>query len=158
MDTLHGEVEKLSALVHARGGTEVTVNDIEAVSSASAECDTFALNNALTERNRALAYTALLDLKNKRGDPAIVIKSLADFYNEILTVSAFIEDGMDKDEIERVMKMHPYKLKMCIAATKRYRASEVIRACERLTEIDTASKMGGSRGYSPLEIFIAEFV
>ena len=158
MDTLHGEVEKLAALIHTRGGDEVTAADIDSVTSASSETDTFALNNALTERNKPLAYAALLDLKTRRGDPSIVIKSLADFYNEILTVSAFIEDGMDKDEIERVMKIHPYKLTMCIAASKRYKTEEVTRAAERLAKIDTASKAGGSRGYSPLEMFIAEFV
>lgn len=158
MDELAHEVDKLSYLVKARGESEVLPVHVREVCSSNIECDAFALRSALSERNKKLAFTALRDLDNKKTEPVAVINSLAAFYGEMLSVSAFLDDGMDAGEIERVMKMHPFRLKMCIASVKKYGSAHIASAARRLAELDARSKSGGLSGYGAIEMFIAEYI
>ena len=135
MEVLSREVEKLSALVLSRGESGVTVAHVEEVASSTSECDTFALSTAISERNRALAFDALMDMRFKRIDPTVIIGMLARTYGELLTVALLLEDGRDYTELESVLGMNPYRLKHLVAASKKYGA-------ERLTAIvDTLARV-----------------
>lgn len=158
MDELSYEVDKLSYLVKSRGESAVLPGHVREVCSSNIECDAFALSSALSERNKKLAFEALKDLENKKTEPVALINSLAAFYGEMLSVSAFLEDGMDSGEIERIMKMHPFRLKKCIAAVKRLGGGHVAEAAKRLSELDARSKSGGLSGYGAIEMFIAEYI
>lgn len=157
MDNLKGEIDKLTALMGARGKSRLEVADVREVCSSNIEADAFALKNALSEKNKKLAFEALYDLKSRRVDPTAVIHSLAGFYSEILTVGSLLEGGMDRAAIESELKLHPYRLKMCIASVSRHGMQNIMRAAGRLAEIDSKSKSQMSNAYTQIEMFIAEF-
>ncbi len=156
MEVLSREVEKLSALAHARGLDSVGVREVEEVATSSPECDTFALSTAITERNRALMFDALLDMRNKRIDPTIVIGMMARTYNELLTVALLLEDGMGSADIEGMLKINPYRLKHVIAAAKRYGKDRLAAIVTSLTRVDADSKFGGIMGYTAIELFVSQ--
>lgn len=158
MDNLKSEIDKLTALMGARKKSKIDISDVKEVCSSNIEADAFALKNALSERNKKLAFTALYDLKSRKVDATAIINSLASFYSEILTVAALLEDGMDKAAIEREIKIHPYRLKMCIASASRYGLAQISKAAERLSEIDAKTKSQIANAYTSIEMFIAEFV
>ena len=120
MDVLAGEVEKLSALAHARGKSEVTVQDVNEVASSTTECDTFALSNAILERNKQKAYVALEEIKIKRVDPIAAMGMVARTFDDLTTVAHLLDEGKGISEIQKMLSMNEYKLKIYASAAKRY--------------------------------------
>lgn len=156
MDVLANEVEKLSALALARGLSEVTVREVEEVATSSPECDTFAFSTAILERNKTLMFDALLDMKNKRIDPTVIMGMMARTYNELLTVALLLEDGVGMNDIEATLKINPYRLKHIAAAAKRYGAERLTQIAGAVSRADAGSKYGGIMGYVALELFVSQ--
>lgn len=156
MDVLHGEVEKLSALAKARGKSRVSVEDVNEVCSSTTECDTFALSGAITDRNLKKAYTALLDLKQKRVDPTVVMGMIARTYDELFVVSSMLEEGRGQEDIASALKMNPYKVKIYISAAKRYKRGQLSTLVSSLAKTDMNSKYGGITGYTAIELFLSQ--
>ena len=156
MDVLANEVEKLSAMALIRGKKEVTPEDVEEVASSTPECDTFALSNAILERNRPKAFMALEEMKIRRVDPMMILGMIAKSFDELLAISLLLDEGRGSAAINEVLKMNEYRLKIGITAAKRYGSKELTKIVSRLTEADVGAKFGGVTGYCAIELFIAQ--
>lgn len=156
MDVLAGEVEKLSALAHARGKDAVTPEDVNEVASSTPECDTFALSNAILERSRQKAYFALEEMKIKRVDPIVAMSMVARTFDDLTSVAHLLEEGRGLAEIKGILNMNEYKLKIYINATKRYGAQRLSKIVESLARADSGAKFGGVAGYTAVELFISQ--
>lgn len=156
MEVLSREVAKLSALVHSRGRTAVTPLDVEEVCSSTPECDTFAMSNAISEQNRQKAYDALEEMKFRRVDPTVIMGSVAKTYNELLSVALLLSEGREAADIEKVLKLNPYRVKHCITAAKKYGAKRLSDIVSSLARVDADSKFGGVSGYTAIELFISQ--
>lgn len=156
MDVLLSEVKKLSALAHARGKREISVTDVEEVASSTPECDTFALSNAITERNKPKAYYALEELKIKRTDPSLVLGMLERAFDDMLHVSGLMDEGKDAKDVALILGMNPYKVGIYTAAVKRYGRKNLAAAVAELARVDASSKFGGVTGYTAVELFISK--
>ena len=156
MEVLASEVEKLSSLALARGLSTVGVSEVEEVATSSPECDTFALSTAITERNRALMFDALMDMRSKRIDPTVIMGMMARTYSELLTVALLLEDGVGMADIEAILKINPYRLKHLAPAAKRYGAQRLSQIVESLSRVDAGAKFGGIVGYTAIELFVTQ--
>lgn len=156
MDVLKHEVEKLSALAHARGLLTITSEHVAEVCSSTPECDTFALSNAITDRSKPAAYTALEEMKNRRLDPMMAMGMIARTFDELAVVSAMLEEGRGAADIEKLLKINPYKLKIYVSASKRYGADRLASIVSTLARVDADSKFGGITGYTAVELFISQ--
>ena len=156
MDVLKHEVEKLSALAHARGLSTITSEHVAEVCSSTPECDTFALSNAITDRSKPAAYTALEEMKNRRLDPMMAMGMIARTFDELAVVSAMLEEGRGAADIEKLLKINPYKLKIYVSASKRYGADRLASIVSTLARVDADSKFGGIAGYTAVELFISQ--
>ncbi len=155
MDVLAAEAEKLSYLAVSRGRRSVTAEDVGDICSTTLESDTFALSNAITDRNREAAFRALEDLKFRRVDPVIIFGMIARTYDEALTVAMLLEGGERLTDIEQLLKMNPYKLKIYAAAAKKYGAKALSDIVHLLSQTDADSKYGGVSGYVAIELFLS---
>ena len=158
MTALASEVEKLSALAHARGRSSVTPEDVAEVASSTIESDTFALSNALLERNREDAYEAIFDLKSRRVDPVMVFGMISRTFTEALSVASLVEDGMTQKEIVAFLNMNEFRVRLYIAAAGRYGARRLAEIVSELARTDAGSKYGGISGYTAIEIFISKTI
>ena len=158
MDVLHSEVKKLSALAHARGQAAISPSDVESAASSTPECDTFALSNAITERNKAKAYAALEEMKVRRVDSGVAMGMISKTYSELLTVALMLDEGLGLRDIESLMNMNSYKLKLYAAGVKRYGTDKISNAVASLTRIDADSKNGGITGYTAVELFVSQYL
>ena len=155
MDVLVGEVEKLCALALSRGKNTVTPEDVNEVASSTPECDTFALSNAILDRNRHRAYLALEEMKLRRVDHAVIMGMIARTFDDLTAVSHLLDEGLGATEIEEVLGMNKYKLKMYITAAKRYGTERLSEIISDLAIADAGSKYGGVTGYCAVELFIS---
>ncbi len=158
MDVLKREVEKLSALAHARGLAAITPAEVNEVCSSTPECDTFALSNAITDRSKPAAYAALEEMKNRRLDPMMVMGMIARTFDELSVVAALLEEGRGATDIEKVLKLNPYKVKIYVAAAKRYGPARLSQAVSALARVDADSKYGGITGYTAIELFLSQYL
>ena len=155
MDTLLSEVQKLAYLAHARGKTVITLADIAEVCQSTTESDTFALSNAITDRSKSAAYSALEDLKFRRVDPTVIFSMIARTFDDILAVAMLLEEGESLQSVEQILKMNTYKLKIYAAAAKKYSARTLSDIVSELARADVDSKYGGVTGYTAIELFIS---
>ena len=158
MDVLKREVEKLSALAKARGLSEIGPSEVNEVCSSTPECDTFALSNAITDRSKPAAYAALEEMKNRRLDPMMAMGMIARTFDELAVVSALLEEGRGSGDIEKLLKLNPYKLKIYVAAAKRYGAKRLAGIISALARADADSKYGGVTGYTAVELFVSKYL
>lgn len=155
MDVLAGEVDKLCALALSHGKSFVTPEDVNEVASSTPECDTFALSNAIIERNKPKAYLALEEMKLRRVEPTIIMGMVAKTFDDLTSISHLLDEGCDAIEIEKLLGMNKYKLKMYIPAAKKYGTARLNDIVGALAEADAGSKYGGVTGYTAIELFIS---
>ena len=156
MTVLNNEVTKLCMLAGARGQKEITVADVHAVASSTPECDTFALSNAILERNKKEAFIALEEMKARRLDPIMILGMMAKTYTDIVSIVMMLNDGINSNDIQTATKMNPYKLKLYVQAAKRFTAEKAKNILAELSRVDTGAKYGGVTGYTAIELFISK--
>lgn len=155
MDVLAEEVNKLCSLALSRGKASVTPDDVNEVASSTPECDTFALSNAIIDRNKSKAYFALEDMKLRRVDPTVIMGMVAKTFDDLAAVSHLLDDGLGAAEIEKILGMNKYKLKIYIPAAKKYGSARLTEIIRSLAEADAGAKYGGVSGYCAIELFIS---
>ena len=156
MTVLNSEVNKLSALAKARGQRGITVEDVRICASSTPECDTFALSNAIIERDKKGAFLALEEMKARRLDPIMILGMMARTYSEIVTVSMMMADGIGVQDIESATKINSFKLKHYVRAAKRFPPEKANAILSELARVDTGAKYGGVTGYTAVEMFMAK--
>ncbi len=158
MDVLVGEVEKLCALALSRGKTVVIPDDVNEVASSTPECDTFALSNAILERNKPAAYLALEEMKLRRVDYTMIMGMVARTFDDLAAIAHLLDEGLGVFEIRDTLGMNEYKVKIYIPAAKRYGSERLSMIISRLAKTDADSKFGGVTGYTAIELFISRYL
>lgn len=156
MQMLKSELTKLCAYAKANGKASIDVSDVNEITSSTIECDTFALSNAIIEKNTEKAFLALADMKQQRLEPQAVLGQLSKTYSELMSIALLIEEGKDSKDIESIMKFHPYRLKLYIGAAKKLGTRKIASVLDSLIKTDSSSKMGGISGYKAVEMFITQ--
>ena len=154
MEVLNNEVLKLSAYAHANGKGEITVSDVEEVASPTAECDAFALSNAVIDKNIDRAFYALTDLKARRVEPPVIVAMLERVYSDLCSVALLLDEGRGSSDIESILKFHPFKAKLYVNAAKKVGSKGLAASLSELCRIDASSKSGGVSGYGAIEMFV----
>ena len=83
---------------------------------------------------------------------------VAKTFDDLLSVSMLLEDGVGAAEIESALKMNPYKVKIYLSAAKKYNAKALSDITAALTKADADSKYGGVTGYTAIELFLAKYL
>ena len=156
MDVLSSEVIKLSAYLKANSRDTLTPDDVNEVASSTPECDTFALTDAILDRNKKSAFLALMKMKRDRVEPTVIIGMMAKSYSELLSVVSMMEDGEGRAEIERATGIHPYRVKAYMTAARNFKKGAPRAILDELSRVDIGSKYGGVSGYCAIEMFVAK--
>ena len=156
MTVLNNEVNKLCMLAKSRNLERITVKDVETVSASTPECDTFALSNAILERDKKGAFLALEEMKSRRLDPIMILGMMAKTYTDVVGVVMMLADGTSQNDILAATKMNPYRLKLYLGAAKRFTPEKANAILSELARVDTGAKYGGVTGYTAIELFISK--
>ena len=130
------------------------MSDVEEVASPTAECDAFALSNAVIEKNIDRAFYALADLKARRVEPPVILAMLERVYSDLASVALLLDEGRGASDIESILKFHPFKTKLYMNAAKKIGSKGLAVSLSELCRIDASSKSGGVSGYGAIEMFI----
>ncbi len=153
MTSLAKEMDKLICFAKAKGMAAITPADVDFVTSPALREDAFALANAMLAGDRTAALAALDVYKKRKEEPYAILASLSRVVSDLLTVCALAEEGAEKGEIAKTLKMHEYKAALYIRAAKDFGRPRLAAALKRCIEADKISKTM-QLGYIPLERFV----
>lgn len=155
MFLLASEIAKLTAYVKATGRDALTGADIRLVAGADIEWDTFALANAILEKNTQKAYAALSDMNRRKVAPDLALAGIARVYADLFLIKLHLSAGLPAAVIAERLQMHEYRVKLYAATAANLSPERLERALGLCAEADLAVK-GRQSGYTALERLVCE--
>ena len=148
LQSLMGEMEKLAAYAGARN---ITVEDVEAIATRSAEARVFDMIDLLLEGRTALAY-AQLGILLENGEARLGILALiARQIRQMLFVKEMMAEGMNQSAIGAQLGLKPFIVGK-IASRARRISSQTLRAqLEACTDTEYRIKSGALREDAALD-------
>ena len=157
MYCLAGEIAKTAAYTANRcagsGMNEVTPADVDACVSRTDEDDAFAMANFILDGNTPAALECLGVKIRKREDPIFLLSQITKVFSDLAAAAAFIEDGREKNELAKAMKMHEYKAGLYFKAVKAAPEGFITAMIARCADADLLIK-SSPLGYEVIERLI----
>ncbi len=134
----------------------ININDIETVITKVLEDDIFKLVEAVINNNKEKIFNIYKDLIELGEEPIKIVVMLANQFRLIYQVKVLLEDGLNKNDIATLLKVHPYRIQLAIEKSSKYQESKLLNILESLADIDMEIKSGVSDKNKALEIFFLE--
>ena len=153
MYRLSGEIAKVAAHAAAYNKTAVDADDIEECVIENETDEAFGLANCILNGDTAGALSCLQIKIHMREEPIYVLGQVTKVFSDMCTARAFIDDGRDKNDYARQMKLGDYPASLRYRAAMNQSAESLSRAVELCRNADRMMKTGGG-GYMPIERLI----
>jgi DNA polymerase-3 subunit delta len=153
---LNTEIQKLSAMAR---GKNITTEMVELLTSSSLEESTFALTDALSNKQTARALK-LLEQQLKDGVSATEILGIITWqFRNLLLIKTFIEEngtGYPPQRIATQLNLHPFVVKKIIAQSSRFELERLKETYRRLAKTDFALKTSQADAFALLDLLIVK--
>ena len=153
MYRLSGEIAKVAAHAAAAGRVVVTEEDVTACVIRTDEDDAFALSNRIMNGDTAGALTSLGVKMRLREEPIYILGQISRVFADMCAARAFIEDGRDKSDYAKSMKMNEYRASLYYRAAANVTSDWLADAMGLCRDADRQLKSGVG-GYMPIERLI----
>lgn len=150
---LNVEVEKLA--VAALPDKLITYELIESLVPNSREIPNFDLTDQVLAGNKKRALQILKKILDDGAEPLMLLGLLAYNFRRLLQCGDLMNQGVERTEIARVMRLHPSQQRDFLEIARRNKSEKFSRALQRLAETDLAiktSKGGGGNQGSRMQI------
>ena len=138
---LNSEIEKLLTYVDRK--RMVSVGDVDDLTDVTGQANIFHLVDAVAQRNGRQATDQLRCLLDQQGyQPMQVFGMIVRQYRLLLQAKEILDTGGDKDDVQDILKLHPFPAGKVIAQSRRYSALWLETIHRRLLELDVAMKSG----------------
>lgn len=131
------EIEKLSIY-----STDIHLEDVQALIVPEPLDDVFKMVNALFQRNGLLVLSYYRNFRALNMQPVAINGLLASQIRFLFQVHVCMDEGMNKDEIARLLKAHPYRVQVNMEKAYNFSSSELLEQLSMLAELDQNMKMG----------------
>ena len=153
MYRLSGEIAKVAAHAAYAGKTAVDGEDVAECVIRTDQDDAFALANCIMNGDTAGALSCLQVKMRRREEPIYILGQITRVFSDMCAARAFIDDGRDKTDFEKSMKMQSYRAGLYYRAAGYVSTDYLAYAMERCREADRTLKSGVG-GYMPIERLI----
>jgi DNA polymerase-3 subunit delta len=158
MFTLANEIDKLSFFVLSKGRNTVSQADVEHVTSATEDFDTFALSNAVMEGNAEAAVNILGIMKAQKLEPVAILAELTKTFSDMLAVKILTASGKPPSEIGGLLgRMHEYRVTLYQKSVADVPIEKLRASLEMCAEADKALKLSPT-GYVEIEKLVCSAV
>jgi DNA polymerase-3 subunit delta len=141
----------------------VTDELVERLVGNSRELSNFELADHLINRNRAKALKVLGKILDDGAEPLMILGLVANNFRRLLLAKSMMEQGADRSEVAKVLKLPYRKQEDFLSAARRADMSGISRTMKRIAETDLAIKTsrggGGPAGSRrQIEMLVCEIV
>lgn len=149
---LDKEIEKIATYI---GNREIIEEKDVTSLASSGEMDSFALSNALREKDLPEAMMSLNRLLKDNEDPHMIVGMLAKLFRMMLQVKCLENKGLGQYEIAKELKAKPFFVKKCMEKTSFFSLNELMHDLKALHFANLRLKSGVSQRLT-LEMLLPE--
>ncbi|MCL4387261.1 MAG: DNA polymerase III subunit delta [Patescibacteria group bacterium] len=148
---MNQEIEKLLSF-----NKKITANDIKTLVEAKINASIFDLVDALGLRNKRNAFKKIEDLLEAGENELYILTMIIRQIRNILLVKDLSSQGKSKDEIARIIPLHPFAVKKCLEQSHNFEFKDLKRVYQKLVDTDFAIKSGILEPDLALDLLIQE--
>lgn len=147
------ELDKLATA--ALPDSRITYEMVESLIANSRIVDNFALTDYLMEKNKPKVLHTLKKILDDGAEPLMLLGLIASNFRRLTLAKEMMNQGRDRKEIMRIIKMPPHLHENFLASARRADSNQLGRIIQKLAETDLAIKSsfgGGGRAGQRLQI------
>jgi DNA polymerase-3 subunit delta len=148
------EIQKLLTYVNFRRPVEV--DDVENLTSDTAEGDIFAMVDALGNQQGHAALAMLRRLLEMQ-DPIAIFGMIVRQFRLLLLAREVLDNGGQKGEVAQMLRVHPYVAEKISEQARHFSLARLEKLYHCLLDLDEAIKTGRMPADLVLDTFIATF-
>lgn len=155
LSLLKQEIDKLA--IYAGQRTQWTQEDVENIFADLPAASAFAVGNAVTE-GRLVQFLELVALEKKKGTNILpLVGGVTTALRRLCLLKELVEAGERPDALAAKLHMHPYVVKLNVAASQRFTLASLRHAMVELTQLNIKMRLGG-RTFERLEEIVVELI
>jgi DNA polymerase III delta subunit len=132
-------VAELEKLAIYRAGESITEDDVRALVPEVVPDSTWAMLDAVAERNTAVAGSLLDRLLESTPEPVLLVQ-LHRRIRELIEVADHLAAGAAPGSLVRTLGLKPFRVEKLVGQARRWRLAELDAALEALLDLDAAVK------------------
>jgi len=148
--------EEIKKLVAFKKGKNVKEEDVEILTYSKPELDLFKTIDAISARNKKLAFKFLHFHLKKGEKPAVLFSIIKYQFRNLLQVKDLIEKGEKLSQIKSKLDLHPFVLEKFLKISQKFKIEELKKIYQKLFRFDLAIKTGKIEPDLGLDLFLAE--
>lgn len=110
--------------------------------NADIHTNIFEFIDALGQKNVKRSLALLHDHLDSGQDPLYLLTMIVYQFRNLLKIKSLLEEGMQKSEIVKRTKLHPFVVGKTIAQSKNFTLSELVKIYKKLFDADVSLKQG----------------
>ena len=150
VDILISEIKKM--IDYKDEDKKITKEDIENISSKGLKDNFFDLADGIMKKDLKKIYECYNDLITIGMDPVKIVSSLGSHFLYIYQVKLLSSEGKNSTEIENILKMHSYRVKLALESD--FMLNELEDYIKKLHELDVNIKKNSENKFVGLENFL----
>jgi len=148
--------EEIKKLVAFKKRKSVEEKDVEILVSPSLELDVFKTIDAISLKNKKLAFKLLHSHLKKGEKPAILFSLLKYQFRNLIEIKDLIEKGEKISQIKSKLNLHPFLLEKILKISQKFKIEELKKIYQKIFNFDLAIKTGKIAPNLALDLFLAE--
>lgn len=149
------ELDKLF-LYHA-DSKNITKNSIQQLVPKTLEQNVFELNTKVLNNQVEASIETYHDLLVQKEEPIKIVALLISQFRLLLQVKILQRQGYQQNDIAKVLKVHPYRVKLALQNIRKYNQALLSEALNYLIDADFKMKTGQIDQELQVELFIMRF-
>lgn len=149
------ELEKL--FLYNMNTKNITKKSIDQLVPKSFEQNVFDLNTQVLNSQVDASIDLYQDLLTQKEEPIKIVALLISQFRLLLQVKILHGQGYPQGDIAKVLKVHPYRVKLALQNVRKYRQDLLSEALDYLIDADFKMKTGQISQELQVELFIMRF-
>ena len=149
------ELDKL--FLYHMDSKKITKDSIRQLVPKSLEQNVFELNTLVLNRQVEASIEAYQDLLVQKEEPIKIVALLISQFRLLLQVKILQKQGYAQGDIAKVLKVHPYRVKLALQNIRKYEQKLLSEALDYLIDADYKMKTGQIDQELQVELFIMRF-
>lgn len=149
------ELDKLFML-HMESKT-ITLESVRQLVPKTLEQNVFELNTLVLNNQVEACIETYQDLLVQKEEPIKIVALLISQFRLLLQVKILQKQGYQQSDIAKVLKVHPYRVKLALQNVRRYEQRLLSEALDYLIDADYHMKTGQIDQELQVELFIMRF-
>lgn len=156
---------KLSAMMHEldklflyhKDSKKITKESVAQLIPRTFEQNVFELNNLVLNSQVDASIELYQDLLTQKEEPIKIVALLISQFRRLLQVKILHRQGYHQGDIAKILKSHPYPVKLALQSIQKYQQSLLSEALNYLIDADFKMKTGQINHELQVELFIMKF-